>query len=202
MFDGKARVMIDPYLNGFAKTLASYQVKPDQITIFGFLLGIFAAIAIGLNLYLTGLVLILLSRLSDGLDGAVAKITGPSDFGGFLDITLDFAFYGIIPLAFIVASPQENGLSGAVLLFSFYVNGASFLALSILAEKRNLTSDERGPKSFFFTTGLAEATETLAVFVLACLMPQWFYIFAYIFAGICFYTAFSRIIHARHLFRA
>ena len=84
---------------------------------------------------------------------------------------LDFAFYGLIPFAFIFADPYENGVAGGLLLLSFYINGASFLAFSIMAEKRGLSTDIRGAKSLYFTTGLAEATETIAVFLAFCLFP-------------------------------
>ena len=108
--------------------------------------------------------LILASRIGDGLDGAVAKIAGKTDLGGYLDIVLDFVFYGAIPLGFVLADPAANATAGAVLLLSFYVNGASFLAYAAIAEKRKLATTVRGPKSLFFTTGLAEATETIVVF--------------------------------------
>jgi len=196
MFDGKARALIDPYLMRIANELAARNITPNQITIAGFVIGVVAAGAIVMSWYWLGLILLLISRIADGLDGSVAKITGSSDFGGFLDIVLDFAFYGIIPLAFIIADPQNNALAGAVLIFSFYVNGASFLAFSIMAEKQNLSSEERGKKSLYFTTGLAEATETISVFVLFCLLPTWFSPIAWIFAVVCFYTAFSRLIEA------
>ena len=144
--------------------------------------------------------LILLSRLSDGLDGAIARIRGKTDFGGYLDIVLDFLFYGAIPLAFIIYDPSANAVAGATLILSFYVNGASFLAYAVMAEKRALESRARGEKSLFFTTGLAEATETIAVFVAMCLVPAWFAVLAWVFAAICFYTAVSRIVLASRTF--
>jgi phosphatidylglycerophosphate synthase len=159
-----------------------------------------AALAIAFHWFWLGLLLLLISRLADGLDGSLAKITQSSDFGGYLDIVLDFAFYGAIPLGFVLADPSNNAVAGAVLIFSFYVNGASFLAFSTIAEKRKLVTDARGAKSIYFTTGLAEATETIAVFVLMCLFPGWFAILAWIFAAICFYTTLSRIILARSMF--
>jgi hypothetical protein len=91
-------------------------------------------------------------------------------------------------------------VAGAVLLFSFYVNGASFLAYAAIAEKRKLTTAVRGPKSLFFTTGLAEATETIAVFCAFCLLPQWFPGIAYAFAALTLYTALSRIVLAVRTF--
>ena len=152
-----------------------------------------------LEAYAAGLVLILVSRLCDGLDGAVARQTGKTDLGGYLDIVLDFAFYGLVPLAFVVARP-ENGLAGAVLIFSFYANGASFLAFAIMAEKRGIETEARGPKSLHFTTGLAEATETIFVFCLFCLWPSAFPPIAFGFAALCLLTAMSRIALAMRTF--
>ena len=159
-------------------------------------MGLLAAAAIAAQWYLVGLALLLVSRLGDGLDGAVASITGKTDLGGFLDIVLDFVFYGAIPLGFVLADPAANAVAGAALIFSFYVNGGSFLAYAVMAEKRGLKTEERGEKSLFFTTGLAEATETIAFFVAFCLFPAWFSVLAGIFAVLCLYTATSRILLA------
>lgn len=200
MLDGIARKQIDPLLMAIASRLVNTGITPNQITVAGFFIGVGAASAIAAGWFVIGLVLLLASRLADGLDGSLAKLTKTSDFGGFLDIVLDFAFYGIIPLGFIIADPGQNALAGATLIFSFYVNGASFLAFATLAEKRKLTGNARGTKSIFFTTGLAEATETLAVFVLACLFPAWFSTLAWVFAAVCFYTALVRILQARETF--
>ncbi|WP_075995503.1 CDP-alcohol phosphatidyltransferase family protein [Salaquimonas pukyongi] len=200
MLDGIARKQIDPLLMAIASRLAKTGITPNQITVAGFFVGVAAAAAIAAGWFLTGLALLLASRLADGLDGSLARLTKTSDFGGFLDIVLDFAFYGIIPLGFIFTDPEQNALAGATLIFSFYVNGASFLAFATLAEKRKLTGNARGTKSIFFTTGLAEATETLAVFVLACLFPAWFSTLAWVFAAVCFYTALVRILQARETF--
>lgn len=200
MLDGSARKLIDPYLMALAEKLKATGITPDQVTIGGFVIGLLAAMAISMQWFFVGMVLLLISRLADGLDGSLAKLTCSTDFGGYLDIVLDFAFYGVIPLAFIVANPETNALAGAVLILSFYVNGASFLAYSGLAQKSGLSSDIRGAKSIYFTTGLAEATETLAVFVLVCLFPSWFPVLAYLFAAICFYTALARIMQAKEQF--
>jgi phosphatidylglycerophosphate synthase len=201
MLDGSARKLIDPYLMAIAEKLKAGGFTPDQVTISGFVIGLVAALAISMEWFIGGLVLLLISRLADGLDGSLAKLTKSTDFGGYLDIVLDFAFYGVIPLAFIFANAEQNALAGAVLIFSFYVNGASFLAYSDLAQKRGLSTDVRGAKSIYFTTGLAEATETLVVFVLACLFPSWFPVLAYLFAVICFYTALARIMQAKEQFK-
>jgi phosphatidylglycerophosphate synthase len=202
MLDGAAKALIDPWLTRVGQSLARRGVTANGVTLAALVIGVGAAAAIVQGWFAAGLVLILLSRLCDGLDGAVARSSRPTDFGGYLDIVLDFAFYGMIPLAFVLHDPAVNGLAGAALIFSFYVNGASFLAYAVMAEKRKMTDEEqRGAKSFYFTTGLAEASETLAVFVLFCLWPQGFPLIATLFALICLYTALSRVMLARAAFR-
>jgi phosphatidylglycerophosphate synthase len=202
MLDGHFRKRLDPWLDRAGRDLAVRGIGANTVTITGFLIGLAAAIAIVLDSYVWAFVLIGASRICDGLDGAVARATQKTDFGGFLDIVLDFAFYGLIPFAFILADPYENGVAGGFLLLSFYINGSSFLAFSIMAEKRGLSTGVRGAKSLYFTTGLAEATETIAVFLAFCLFPQWFCEIAVIFALVCFYTALSRIMLARASFKA
>jgi phosphatidylglycerophosphate synthase len=196
MLDGWARKRIDPFLGGIAVPLAKAGVSANAITVGGCIVGLAAALAIALGQFWLGLFLLLVSRLGDGLDGAVARIKGKTDLGGFLDIVLDFIFYGAIPLGFVLADPAANAVAGAVLVFSFYVNGSSFLAYAIMAEKRKLETNARGAKSLFFTTGIAEASETLAAFVAMCLFPAWFSQIAYVFAALTFYTALSRIVLA------
>ena len=196
MLDGWARRRLDPLLDRLAARLAAAGATPNAITVGACAVGLLAAAAIAAQWYLVGLALLLISRLGDGLDGAVASITGKTDLGGFLDIVLDFVFYGAIPLGFVLADPAANAVAGAALIFSFYVNGGSFLAYAVMAEKRGLKTEERGEKSLFFTTGLAEATETIAFFVAFCLFPAWFSVLAGIFAVLCLYTATSRILLA------
>jgi phosphatidylglycerophosphate synthase len=200
MLDGWARRLIDPALDRAASSLAAAGISANAVTLAACAVGLAAAAAISLQWYLAGLVLMLLSRIGDGLDGAVAKIVGKTDLGGYLDIVLDFLFYGVIPVGFVLADPAANAVAGAVLVFSFYVNGASFLAFAAIAAKRSMASEARGPKSVFFTTGLAEATETIGVFAAFCMAPQWFPELAYAFAALTFYTALSRIVLAARTF--
>lgn len=202
MLDGWAKKKIDPALNAIAAAMAGSGVTPNMVTIGSCLIGIAAAAAIAFQHYWLGLFLLLASRLGDGLDGALARIAGKTDFGGFLDIVLDFVFYGAIPMGFVLADPATNAVAGAALIFSFYVNGASFLAYAVMAEKRDLETAARGTKSLYFTTGLAEATETIAVFTAFCVFPGWFVPLAWLFAAICCYTALSRIVQAAAAFRA
>ncbi|MCA1491143.1 CDP-alcohol phosphatidyltransferase family protein [Sinorhizobium alkalisoli] len=201
MLDGAVRRRLEPILDRIGMALANHGVGADTVTIAGFLLGLLAAVLIAFEFYFSGAALILFSRLCDGLDGAVARASRKTDLGGFLDIVLDFAFYGAIPLAFVIADSAANGLAGGFLLFSFYLNGATFLAFAVMAEKRAMTTEVRGAKSLYFTTGIAEATETIAFFLACCLFPSWFPTLAAFFAAVCLYTALSRIVLARLAFQ-
>ncbi len=193
MLDRAVQQVLKPVLSYMASGLVRAGVGANTVSFVGFALGMAAAASIAFQHFLAGLVLLLLSRLMDGLDGAVARATQPTDRGGFLDITLDFLFYAAVPLAFAVADPVHNALPAAVLLASFMGTASSFLAFATVAAKRELASTEFPDKSFYFLGGLTEATETIAAFVAMCLWPQWFAPIAYGFAALCAITTALRI---------
>jgi phosphatidylglycerophosphate synthase len=147
------------------------------------------------------LLLFILNRLFDGLDGAVARATRRTDRGGFVDIVSDFAVYGAVPLAFALREPAGFALPAACLLFAFYVNGASFLAFAAVAAKRRMTASPRGVKSIYYTVGLMEGTETILFFVAMILAPDWFPALAYAFAGLTLVSALARVALAWTVFR-
>ncbi|MES2957441.1 MAG: CDP-alcohol phosphatidyltransferase family protein [Pseudomonadota bacterium] len=194
MLDRAAMAVFKPLLDAGAGVLVRRGITADAITLFGFGLGLAAAVAIGMGHFGWGLVLLLGSRLADGLDGAAARLTQPSDRGAFLDITLDFLFYASIPLAFAMADPARNALPAAVLLATFIGTGSSFLAFAVLAERRGLANSAYPQKGFYYLGGLTEATETLVCFALMCLWPERFAWWAYAFAALCALTIGTRII--------
>lgn len=200
MLDAKLRPLIDPPLNRAGRALAGAGVTANSLTFGGLALGLAGAAAIALGHIGWGLALILANRLLDGLDGAVARVRGPSDLGGYFDIVADFAFYVSIPLGFAVLSP-ENALPAAVLIASFVLTGVSFLAFAVIAAKRGAETTAHGRKSFFYSTGLAEGAETIAVFVAMCIMPAWFGTIAYAYAALCVLTVFQRSAMAVSTFR-
>ena len=193
MLDKAIQQALKPLMTRAARGLVRLGLGADAISLAGFAIGMAAAAAIATQHDLVGLALLLLSRLMDGLDGAVARATTPTDRGGFLDITLDFLFYAAVPLAFALADPIRNALPAAVLLAAFIGTGSSFLAFAAVAEKRQLQSLAFPDKSFYFLGGLTEATETIAAFVAMCLWPQWFPHIAYGFAVLCGITVVLRV---------
>jgi phosphatidylglycerophosphate synthase len=201
MLDGVMREIVGPGLDRAGVELARRGHRPDTITYLGLAAGLVAAgiIAVGWPAWIAILPL-MLGRLADGLDGAVARAKGLSDWGGYLDIVCDMIFYAAIPLAFAVRDPGANGLAGAFLLATFYINGATFLGYAVLAAKAGLQTASRGIKTLYFTAGLLEGTETIAFFVVICIWPATFPIAASIFGALCLVTALARILNARAVF--
>jgi phosphatidylglycerophosphate synthase len=201
VFDVRIRKVIDPFLNGVGAALARLGLSANAITIAGFLVGAGAWLALALASYLLALALILLNRLADGLDGAVARRQGMTDLGGYLDIVLDFLFYSGVPFFFAVGRPGE-ALPAAFLVFSFVGTGSSFLAFSALAAKRGLTTQACGRKAIYYLGGLTEGAETIALFVLICLVPDHFAVLAWVFGGLCWLTTATRVAAAVAAFGA
>ncbi len=105
-----------------------------------------------------------------------------------------------IPLGFGILS-AANTLPALVLVASFVLTGVSFLAFAVIAGKRGDETEAHGKKSFFYSTGLAEGTETIAMFIAMCLFPAWFAALAYGYAALCVLTVFQRSLMARAAFR-
>ncbi|GAA5176314.1 MULTISPECIES: CDP-alcohol phosphatidyltransferase family protein [Halomonadaceae] len=176
-----------------AVLLARWRVRPVQVTLGGFAIGMLAMPLLAAEAYGLALVAILANRLADGLDGALARHAGAgSDAGGFLDIVLDFLFYAAVVVGFALAEPSVNALPAVILLFAFVGTGSSFLAFAIMAARHRLERPNFPHKAFFYLDGLTEGTETILAFVIFCLWPQAFPMLALVFAGACLLTAATR----------
>lgn len=195
MLDAKLRPWIDPPLDVGARLLAKTKITPNALTLLGFIFGLFSCFSIAFEHYLAGLALILLNRLFDGLDGSLARLKTMSDFGGYLDIVCDFLIYAGVAFAFAVASPA-NALWIAFLIFSYTGAMTSFLAYAILAAKNNKQTEERGQKSLYYLGGLCEGTETIAVMILMCLLPDHIPVIACTYGIMCLMTCLGRSLKA------
>ena len=199
MIDAKLLPLQRRLLRPIALGLVTFGVRADQVTITGFLLGIVALPLLASQQYTWALVFILLNRVLDGIDGEVARLTIATDRGAFLDIALDFVFYALIPLGFALANVTENALAATVLLAAFVGTGSSFLAFSLMAQKRKLHAQKFPSKGLYYLGGLTEGAETIAVFVAFCLWPDLFTPLAYGFAFACGLTTLSRWLQGWHL---
>lgn len=200
MFDAALRNIIDPPLNMLGSRLAAVGVKANTVTIAGFIIGMLAIPFVALEEYWVALALIIVNRIFDGLDGAVARQSLLTDFGGYLDIICDFIFYGGIVFGFALAR-SENALPAAFLVFSFMGTTSTFLTYAIMAEKHKITTEIRGIKSLYYLGGLTEGGETIVAFIFFCLFPAYFGEIAVIFGLMCWITTGTRIYAAWVSFR-
>lgn len=191
MFDVALRRFVDPPLIRMAGWIAGPRISANAFTIGGAVLGLGAAYSITQSNFAAALAFVLLNRISDGLDGAIARINGPTEFGGYLDTICDYIFYLSIPLAFgLIAT--ANQVPALLLVASFTLTAVSFLAFAAITARQTSDEGAHGPKAFVYSTGLMEGGETIAFFVLFCLFPASFPTLAIVFAALCLLTVVQR----------
>jgi CDP-diacylglycerol---glycerol-3-phosphate 3-phosphatidyltransferase len=107
-----------------ARVLSSIRVRPDALTIAGWVLSVCAATLFALGYTKTAGAVVLFAGLFDALDGAVARESNlMSSFGAFLDSTLDrlsesAIFVGIVFFYASSSMPYEALLAGVAMTFS------------------------------------------------------------------------------------
>lgn len=193
MFDPVMIRVVRKPLDRLAGVISIAGITPDQVTVAGFGVGVTGVFMIRAQWYTAALVCILVNRIMDGLDGALARRTGKTDAGGFLDICLDFIFYSMTVAGFALADPAANAPAAVILILSFVGTGTSFLAFAVMASKRNIQSVAYPNKSMYYMGGLAEGTETIVFLVFFCLFPGNFPLLAYGFSLLCAITTVTRI---------
>lgn len=200
MIDRFALTLLKPLVEATTTWLAARGINADQATLTGFGFGMAAALLIGFGHPGLAIPPLLLNRALDGLDGALARRSGTTERGAFLDIAFDFLFYAAIPLAFAVHDPLHNAMAASALLAAFIGTGTSFLAFAVIAEKRGLKSSAYPSKSFYYLGGLTEGAETIACFLALCLWPGYFPEIAYFYAVLCCVTTLTRLVAGWRVF--
>ncbi len=201
MIDAQLRRLIDPVLDRCGAWLAGRAVPADAVTWAGFALGCAAFPLLATQHYMSALACLLLNRLCDGLDGAVARARGRTPLGGFLDIVLDMIVYSGIVFFFALGQPHY-ALEAAFLIFSFIGTGSSFLAFAAIAARHGVTTERRGKrKAIYYLGGIAEGFETIVALSLICLLPQHFPLIAIGFGVMCWVTTAMRITEGIVAFR-
>jgi len=206
MLDAHLQKHLQRPLTALGRGLSAWSIQANTVTLIGFFAGLAAIPCLATQHYGWALGLICFNRFCDGLDGAMARLQGPTDFGGYLDIVCDFIFYAGVVWGMSLARPQEAGWA-ALLLFSFMGTASSFLAYAILAAKqgqgkpkgKSQDKPQALPKAFYYLGGLTEGTETIALLVFFCLFPQWFVPASLVFSLMCWVTTLTRVLGARRL---
>jgi phosphatidylglycerophosphate synthase len=194
--------MKDRIIDPLARNLPG--LHPRLITGLALLAGLGAVGAAWGSAFGVGLVLWLVNRLLDGLDGAVARAHGrSSDLGGFLDLVADFVVYAAIPVALALRPGAPPGLARAavLLLAVFYVNSAAWMVPSALLEKRGQGADRKGEAtSVTIPEGLVSGGETVLFYSLFFLLPGQQVTLFLLMAGLTGITAVQRVIWASREF--
>jgi phosphatidylglycerophosphate synthase len=194
MLDTAVRRRITPLLDRAAAIASDRGLGPGAVTALGLAFGIGACVAAGLAAWPLALVLWLLNRSLDGLDGAIARRRGPTDLGGMLDFVADFVVYGGFVVGVAVAVPDAR-VACCALLAAYLLNNVTLLSFASLIEKRRLTlGDER---SLRFTPALTEGTETILAYCAFCLVPSHADVVAWVFCGMVMVSVAQRIALAR-----
>lgn len=196
MIDDLLRQRFKTPVDKTGRWLARRGVTALGLTIAGFAIGVAGCVAMAFEAYWLALVCLILNRLADLFDGAVARATSVTDFGGFVDIVADFLIYSGFVLGFAIGRP-EDALPAAVLIYTFLGTGGSFLASAIIAAKRDMIREPPSRKSFFYRAALAEGVETTIYLVLICLLPDYFAILSYAFAAISWVSVLGHVLWAR-----
>ncbi|KAA2315082.1 CDP-alcohol phosphatidyltransferase family protein [Pseudooceanicola sediminis] len=192
MIDARILPLQRAALAPIARWLAHRGVRADSLSLAGFACGLLAVAALALGVWGIALLLIALNRLCDGLDGAVARLGTPTDRGAFLDISLDFVFYALVPLGFALHDPVQNALPAAILIAAFVGTGSSFLAFATIAAKQGRATPDYPTKGIYYLGGLTEGFETIVIFAAMCLWPAAFPALAVIFSLACAVTTLLR----------
>ena len=197
MFDRHLQKLTQKPLSFFAKIILKY-ISANQITIIGFIFGLMMCLFIYLELFFLAIFFLILNRICDGLDGVMARLTVPTYLGAYLDIVLDFIFYSAFILIFGLLD-TNNIIISCLLLFSYICTGTTFLAQAIIQPKLDLVQKDESididiPKSFYYSAGLIEGTETILFMTLCLLFPNLYFFFGLIFSILCLLTALSRIL--------
>lgn len=182
------------------KKLAKSGVSANVTTIIGFAIGMLAINFLALNLYFYALLCILVNRLFDALDGEVARNSKTTEFGIFLDASLDYVFYTGVIFGFALANPYQNAVAAAFLLFAFASSACAMLAYAVIAYKNKLSAKIILDKSPLYLGGFMQGFETFVAIVVMCLLPSWFLEIAIFLGILCLVKAFGIMVTAYYNF--
>ncbi len=195
--------MFDSYLRNLKDRVGQPLVRrmprlnPIIISLIGFGFGLGAAVLAIFGLYFWALVLWLLNRLMDGLDGLVARIQAQhSDLGGYLDFILDVIVYAALPMAIVMGDGRIEGWAWlSIMLAIFYVNIGSWLYLSSIMEKRALHGLDI-LTTIIMPPGLIGGFETILFYSAFLIFPGYMHILFIIFSVLVLFTIIQRLIWA------
>ncbi len=192
MFDIEFRHFKSQYIEPLLRPIAS-TFHPLALTIMSLLSGIASLLALYFDHLLPAVLLWILCRIFDGLDGMAARLSNrQSDLGAYVDLVVDFFLYAALPLVIAIRSGETAYFAAAALLLGiFYCNAAVWMVSSTIFEKRGMKSGA-GQTSIIMPRGLVEGFETMLFNCFMLGFPQFFVPLALAMAGLTFLGALLR----------
>ena len=182
MFDIALRGWKDVVVDPISRGVPTF-ITPGLITFVAFASGLLSCFCALTSIYnRAALVLWLLNRLLDCLDGSLARARNQAtQLGGFLDLLNDFIIYSLLPIA--IARGQADFISIdwtslALLEASFHINNfVLFYVAAVAADKKDgeLTSVTMKP-------ALIEGFEAGVLFTMMLIWPAWINVWCWVMA--------------------
>ncbi|MEA5060381.1 MAG: CDP-alcohol phosphatidyltransferase family protein [Candidatus Pelethousia sp.] len=193
MLDTHARKHFDCLFDKLGYRLLAWKLRPNQVTILAFLIGICAGCVLYMGYQILASAFLWLSGLLDAVDGSMARQSGKaSSQGAVLDIVGDRLVELGIFWALALRHPESLtamlGLVSAVL-----VSMTVFLTTGMLAANT-------GKKSFYYQAGLMERTEGFIASTAMMLFQRFLVPLTWLYAGLILITIVQRVREASHLF--
>ncbi|MFW9828895.1 MAG: CDP-alcohol phosphatidyltransferase family protein [Candidatus Thorarchaeota archaeon] len=174
------------------------KISANQITIIALILGLLSALSIFLSdvliwtteLLICAAILMFLSFLFDAFDGILARLEGPTDFGGILDLFSDRTVEVFIIVSLISTDHIALMWPGIFSLGAIVLCISMFLLIGGIIKEENLDNVK---KVIYYRHGLMERSETfIFLFLITVLIIIRFFLL-WIFAILVFITAILRL---------
>lgn len=193
MLDTYARKYIDSYIQRVAQVLVSCGLSANVVTVMAFLVGILSGVFVFLDYTLLAIMLLWLSGFLDAVDGAMARLTRPSEWGTVMDVTFDRIVEISVILGLAFRFPEYNW---AFLLLSVSIILSMTVFLTVAA-----VSEKKGIKSFYYQAGLAERTEGFIMFSLMMALTNYLLELTLAFTVMILVTALQRFVEAKRILK-
>lgn len=173
MLDQLLAPRISSFADNIADKLAASGLRATTLTFMGLALGLTGCFFVAMQIFIPGLVFILLAKGFDILDAAVARKEEATEKTAFWDEFSDLLLYAAFLFFFALAMPS-HALGACFMLFAYGTMVTAYLL-------------HKGPG------GLIGHTEMTIFIILCCLFPSLFSGFTAVFGLLCFVTAFLRV---------
>ncbi len=198
---------IETIVENIVKKLFLGNISPNQLTLLGLLFGLMSALFIFLSGFpaldiifiIMGLTFMIISFVFDALDGTLARLSEPSEFGGILDIFCDRTVEIFIIIAIISTDPPLLMWGGIFSLAAMVLCITMFLVVGGAVKAEDLS---KAQKVIYYRKGLMERSETFLFLIFIIIFPYLRWILLWIFSILILITALLRLYDALKLFNS